>query len=567
MSVLPFDTRPEIKPPSRAVRTFQTRAKRAASCISVLESRLAQAEHVSSVTPADFRHLCDLFGVVAEDLKVPALSLYRRIASSVCRKGIDDRTKLELTQLRELLGLPADAWQSVHFGIAESSVEEVLRAFAGTRADTGAFRERLLTVLRSFGLPDSAYNDFVLSRLVKWVAARVRSDMADGILDPREKASLDAMVDSLNIPISALPDNLMEEIGVAIDEWDVRYGLLHPIDCGVRLQDGEVPVWKGAASLAARKSVRVGTAYAGPTVRVRIMSGLHLRAGIIAHAPLTTEALVVQDEGELLFTNKRILFVGRKRTTSVELDKILDFDAYTDGIEIHRESGQHVVFQLRGEARATKHAHIILNRLLDHDESALPLPVVLPDEWRILQDVTERLAIQLSRCPASISVDLGIKEGSSHNADFSRALLHHMNFNLVASCIQAMSTITPPRALAYLAAGDVSRSALAFVEGKPQPPSLAPCLQSGELNVSRVDEVLRKQTLQSVPEAIDAIRRFVEVAKTASAASGTGNRSGLKRSVIDYVEALSETCKALGTEQTVVLDDLVNLWERPEAPD
>ena len=46
------------------------------------------------------------------------------------------------------------------------------------------------------------------------------------------------------------------------------------------------------------------------------------------------------NQGSLILTNKRLIFIGSKRTTNIDLRKILAIEAYKDGIESQRENKQ-----------------------------------------------------------------------------------------------------------------------------------------------------------------------------------------------------------------------------------
>jgi hypothetical protein len=46
------------------------------------------------------------------------------------------------------------------------------------------------------------------------------------------------------------------------------------------------------------------------------------------------------DNGTLVFTNKRMVFIGSKRTTTINLNKIVALKPYRDGIVSQRENKQ-----------------------------------------------------------------------------------------------------------------------------------------------------------------------------------------------------------------------------------
>ena len=92
-------------------------------------------------------------------------------------------------------------------------------------------------------------------------------------------------------------------------------------------------------SLQEPRSVRqTRAAYGGPTIRVA--KGVSFRMGGAAARSESHEEIKVIDQGSLILTNKRMVFIGSKRTTNIDLKKIMAITAYSDGIESQRENKQ-----------------------------------------------------------------------------------------------------------------------------------------------------------------------------------------------------------------------------------
>ncbi len=79
-------------------------------------------------------------------------------------------------------------------------------------------------------------------------------------------------------------------------------------------------------------------AYGGPSIRVA--KGVSFRLGGASARSESHEEIRVIDQGSLILTNKRLIFIGSKRTTNIDLRKILAIKAYKDGIESQRENKQ-----------------------------------------------------------------------------------------------------------------------------------------------------------------------------------------------------------------------------------
>ena len=79
-------------------------------------------------------------------------------------------------------------------------------------------------------------------------------------------------------------------------------------------------------------------AYGGPTIRVA--KGVSFRFGGVQARSESHEELREIDRGVLTLTTKRLIFAGRKRTTNIDLRKIIALEAYKDGIASQRENKQ-----------------------------------------------------------------------------------------------------------------------------------------------------------------------------------------------------------------------------------
>jgi hypothetical protein len=83
---------------------------------------------------------------------------------------------------------------------------------------------------------------------------------------------------------------------------------------------------------------QTSAAYGGPTIRVA--KGVSFRLGGASARSESHEEIRVIDQGSLILTNKRLIFIGSKRTTNIDLRKIMAIKAYKDGIESQRENKQ-----------------------------------------------------------------------------------------------------------------------------------------------------------------------------------------------------------------------------------
>ena len=80
--------------------------------------------------------------------------------------------------------------------------------------------------------------------------------------------------------------------------------------------------------------------YGGPAVRIKIVKGLYWRAADYGVQVISDDVLMLIDSGNLFLTNKRMIFMGAKGNKVTKLNNILDFNPYSNGIEIQKASGK-----------------------------------------------------------------------------------------------------------------------------------------------------------------------------------------------------------------------------------
>jgi len=97
-------------------------------------------------------------------------------------------------------------------------------------------------------------------------------------------------------------------------------------------------VFSGITLMEPRAVSQTRGGYAGPTIRVA--KGVSFRMGSVAARSESHEELRNIDKGTLVLTNKRLIFMGSKRTTNIDLRKIISITAYKDGIASQRENKQ-----------------------------------------------------------------------------------------------------------------------------------------------------------------------------------------------------------------------------------
>jgi hypothetical protein len=72
-------------------------------------------------------------------------------------------------------------------------------------------------------------------------------------------------------------------------------------------------------------------------VSLRIMKGVYYRVGGFQGHPVETHTLERIDAGTVGVTSKHLYFAGHQKSFRIPYTKVVSFDAYSDGIGIHRD--------------------------------------------------------------------------------------------------------------------------------------------------------------------------------------------------------------------------------------
>lgn len=98
-------------------------------------------------------------------------------------------------------------------------------------------------------------------------------------------------------------------------------------------QKDEVVYWSEPAILAEEKVIRRRYEGGSQGVSFRVMKGVSYRVGGHRGHIVSETDLVPVSDGELIATNRRIIFRGDGKAFAIKLDKILDIQIFTNGLQ------------------------------------------------------------------------------------------------------------------------------------------------------------------------------------------------------------------------------------------
>ena len=191
----------------------------------------------------------------------------------------------------------------------------------------------------SFTLPKELVKE--ISALTRELHYRetLKTTMDDCRLTAEEEAELKAISESLSVT-----PQFDQATQSTLDRFRLYYqienGMLPEYSVDINLLKGEVCHFGCAANWHEYRSVTRRINYSGPAISVKIMRGVYYRAGSMSVQPVLSQELQLIGSGMLYLTNKRVIFVGDNKATTIRYNKIVTMNPYSNGVEIIKDAGK-----------------------------------------------------------------------------------------------------------------------------------------------------------------------------------------------------------------------------------
>ena len=170
------------------------------------------------------------------------------------------------------------------------------------------------------------------------VQRRTEADSADSTIDPMKQE-----VSRRQQAITSVGFDALYELA-----WLKTYGA-PPVTTSLMLHKDEVP-YLSAESTLARQTTQ--THFVGSSQGFSFPighTGIRYRVGSFAGRPVQRSSMASVDSGELVLTNTRVTFIGKVKTITVDLHKIVNVHVYTDGIAVSHEGKENADFFYLGQ--------------------------------------------------------------------------------------------------------------------------------------------------------------------------------------------------------------------------
>jgi len=122
--------------------------------------------------------------------------------------------------------------------------------------------------------------------------------------------------------------------------WQLENGELPEISSDINLQRNESLHFTTDVNWYEHRKVTKRVNYGGPVARIKIAKGLYYRIGSVDIRPVSQDVLQMIDSGKIYLTSKRVIFMGSRGNKTININKILDFSPFKNGVDLQKDSGK-----------------------------------------------------------------------------------------------------------------------------------------------------------------------------------------------------------------------------------
>lgn len=307
---------------------------------SLKEIQLEQIEEISA------RYKVNLHDKFLDRLK----ELYERYLKKCFADSVLTDEELEdLTLLKHLLILQDYEVNELHDKLGGDIYKKTYEEAISKGTLEKSKEEFIDKLQKNLRLPDSVANKISSDSRNHFMDIQLGKIVEDGKISPDEWEELNAIAKNLNVDLK-IDEGSKTKLEKMKLYWLIENGELPTKQVDINLQKSEQCFFTINADWLENRTVTQRINYGGVGYRVKIMKGVYYRAGSVKVQRITSEQQQVIDRGNVYVTNKRIIFVGTKKNSNIQLSKVLSVTPYSDGVGIEKDSGKSPILRVADNA-------------------------------------------------------------------------------------------------------------------------------------------------------------------------------------------------------------------------
>lgn len=338
LTCFPQRSLPEL---NLASRLFRRKPKE--HCFLEVHNLLGSRD-VQDLTAADVETILSEYKVAHLEAAPRFLDFYGAAARHLATDDeLSEGDKADLRHLRQVLGLEeAEAIAAERRVLAQIFRVRFAKVLDDGRAETEE-RAKLQRIAKSFALPPEVCNTVYKEEVMKAIQRTFDEATEDRRYTEAEERYVTALAESLGVHLTPSPED-QQNITRFRQLASIDAGRLPVVSSSIRLPPRETVHAEFPCRLHELRTVTRRINYGGLAGNIRLMKGLSYRYGSISLQRVTSEDLRHIDTGTLYVTNKRLLFDGAAKNRSIPYQKVIGFTMYTDGVQVHRDTGRDPCF-------------------------------------------------------------------------------------------------------------------------------------------------------------------------------------------------------------------------------
>ena len=314
------------------------------NCIIEINNLFSEKK-ILDLTIEDIQLISDRYKVNLEkDFSEDLMNFYETLLKYHLKDiELSDNAKAELEKTVQLLKLNEIKTKNIFEKLVkEIYTNEVKKSIKNNILEKES-EEHLLKLEKNYSLSHDEAMKIYSENAQGIISTYLSKVVSEQRFSPESEQELNLLAKNLHVGLS-----FDTETQTVLDKykllWQIDNGNMPEIKPDISLQKSESCYFSIDIDWLEQRTVTTRLNYAGPTFRVKIVKGLYYRAGSIAPQRITEDVWKTIDSGKLYLTNKRVIFMGAKGNKTITINKILDFNVYSNGIEIQKDSGKSPFF-------------------------------------------------------------------------------------------------------------------------------------------------------------------------------------------------------------------------------
>ena len=259
-------------------------------------------------------------------------------------ENISQDEEAELLHLKSISNLSDLITNNVHKEVGESTYTENVRNLISDGKIEPAEKTSLRNLQEVLKLPDEEASRIYIGEAKIFLNNLLNSTISNQRYSIDDEKNLTSVANNLGIKLS-YDEKTTQLLARYRLYWLIEDGEILTIEPDINLTRGEKCYFSCNSNHYEINQVTKRIKYSGPTYRLKIVKGLYWRMGDLGVKRETSDVLCHIDSGRLFLTNKRVIFMGGKKDTTIRLSNILDFKLFKDGVELQKSSGKNPFFE------------------------------------------------------------------------------------------------------------------------------------------------------------------------------------------------------------------------------